>query len=120
MFQFYRNSEAISAYTHLEERFGPWARTYAMICFVLIQLARMGTIFYSIALTLKALTGYSMPAIMITTGICIIVYTMMGGMKAVIWTEVVQAVIKTLGALLILYLIVSQLDGGFEYIVETE
>src|ERR1044072_755927 len=90
-----------------------------MICFVLIQLARMGTIFYSIALTLKALTGYSMPAIMITTGICIIVYTMMGGMKAVIWTEVVQAVIKTLGALLILYLIVSQLDGGFDYIIDT-
>ncbi len=116
---FYRNSEAISAYTHLEERFGPWARTYAMICFVLIQLARMGTIFYSIALTLKALTGYSMPAIMITTGICIIIYTMMGGMKAVIWTEVVQAVIKTLGALLILYLIVSQLKGGFNYIIET-
>lgn len=116
---FYRNSEAISAYTHLEERFGAWARTYAMICFVLIQLARMGTIFYSIALTLKALTGFSMPAIMISTGFCIIVYTMMGGMKAVIWTEVVQAIIKTLGALLILYLIVTQLDGGFDYIIAT-
>lgn len=116
---FYRNSKTISAYTHLEERFGAWARTYAMICFVLIQLARMGTIFYSIALTLKALTGFSMPAIMITTGICIIIYTMMGGMEAVIWTEVVQSIIKTLGALLILYLIISRLNGGFNYIIET-
>ena len=116
---FYRNSDTISAYTHLEERFGAWARTYAMICFVLIQLARMGTIFYSIALTLKALTGFSMPAIMITTGICIIIYTMMGGMKAVIWTEVVQAIIKTLGALLILYLLISHLDGGVKYIIDT-
>src|SRR5690349_3441681 len=42
---FYRNSETISAYTHLEDRFGAWARTYAMICFVLIQLARLRNIF---------------------------------------------------------------------------
>ena len=48
---FYRMSGEISAYTHLEHRFGPWARTYAMICFVLTQLARMGSIFFGIALT---------------------------------------------------------------------
>jgi SSS family solute:Na+ symporter len=116
---FYRNSHEISAYTHLERRFGAWARTYAMICFVLIQLARMGTIFYSIALTIKALTGFSMPAIMVTVGSCIILYTMLGGMKAVIWTEVIQAIIKTLGALLILYLIISELDGGIGDIIKT-
>ena len=52
---FYRKSGEISAYTHLEHRFGPWARTYAMVCFVLTQLARMGSIFFGIALTLEAL-----------------------------------------------------------------
>ena len=43
---FYRKSGEVSAYTHLERRFGPWARTYAMVCFVLTQLARMGSIFF--------------------------------------------------------------------------
>ncbi|WP_242627210.1 sodium:solute symporter [Olivibacter jilunii] len=115
---FYRSSGEVSAYTHLEHRFGPWARTYAVVCFLLTQLARMGSVFFGIALSLQALTGYSMEAIMLVTGICIIIYTVMGGIEAVIWTEVVQGVIKTLGAVLIIYLIVSNMPGGIPKIVE--
>jgi len=109
---FYRQTGEISAYTHLEKRFGPWARTYAVICFLLTQIARMGSIFFGIALSLQALTGYPMATIMIVMGICIIIYTVLGGMEAVIWTEVVQGIIKTLGALLILILIITEMPGG--------
>jgi solute:Na+ symporter, SSS family len=116
---FYRKSHEISAYTHLEHRFGPWARTYAVICFLLTQIARMGSIFFGIALSLQALLGYPMAAIMIVMGVCIIIYTVMGGMEAVIWTEVIQAVIKTLGAFLILYLIIREMPGGVSAIIET-
>ncbi|MBN9381199.1 MAG: sodium:solute symporter [Chitinophagaceae bacterium] len=116
---FYRGTGEVSAYTHLEHRFGAWARTYAVVCFLLTQLARMGSIFFGIALTLQALTGYSMTLIMIVVGLCIILYTVMGGIEAVIWTEVVQAVIKTLGALLIIYLIIKGMPGGFPKIMET-
>ncbi|MET0573539.1 MAG: sodium:solute symporter [Pedobacter agri] len=115
---FYRSTGEISAYTHLEKRFGAWARVYAVICFLLTQLARMGSIFFGIALSLQALTGYSMQMIMIVMGVCIIFYTVLGGIEAVIWTEVVQAVVKTLGALLILYLIISNMPGGVSKIVE--
>lgn len=115
---FYRRTGEISAYTHLEHRFGSWARTYAVVCFLLTQLARMGSIFFGIALSLQALTGYSMEMIMIVMGISIIIYTVMGGIEAVIWTEVVQAVIKTLGALIILYLIIREMPGGVPKIVE--
>jgi solute:Na+ symporter, SSS family len=107
---FYRNGKAISAYSHLEERFGAWARTYAMVCFIMTQLARMGTIFYGLALTINALSGIEMPLIITVSGIVIILYTVLGGMEAVIWTEVIQAILKTLGALLILGLILHQLD----------
>ena len=72
---FYRSHGEVSAYTHLEKRFGAWARTYAMVCFILTQLARMGSIFFGIALTLQALTGVDMKTIMVVTGICIIIYT---------------------------------------------
>jgi solute:Na+ symporter, SSS family len=115
---FYRSVGGISAYSHLEHRFGPWARTYAVICFLLTQLARMGSIFFGIALSLQALTGYSMSTVMVVMGICIIVYTVMGGMEAVIWTEVVQGVIKTLGALLIIYLIIADMPGGVSKIID--
>jgi solute:Na+ symporter, SSS family len=108
---FYRSTGEVSAYTHLEKRFGPWARTYAVICFLLTQIARMGTIFFGIALSLQALIGYPMATIMIVMGVCIIVYTVLGGMEAVIWTEVVQGIIKTLGAILILFLIISEMGG---------
>lgn len=115
---FYRGTGEISAYTHLENRFGPWARAYAVVCFLLTQLARMGSIFFGIALSLQALTGYSMQMIMIVMGICIIIYTVMGGIEAVIWTEVVQAVVKTFGALLILYLIITNMPGGAAKVIE--
>ncbi len=115
---FYRSSGSVSAYTHLEHRFGAWARTYAVICFLLTQLARMGSIFFGIALSLQALTGYPLATIMIVVGICIVLYTVMGGIEAVIWTEVVQAVVKTAGALVIIYLIVDGMDGGIAEIIK--
>lgn len=114
---FYRNSGEISAYTHFEKRFGAWARTFTVICFLLTQIARMGSIFFGIALILQALTGFDMKTIMLVIGICIIIYTVMGGIEAVIWTEVVQAFIKTLGALLILYLVVVNMPGGIKQII---
>lgn len=115
---FYRTSGGVSAYTHLEHRFGPWARTYAMVCFLLTQLARMGSIFFGIALSLQALTGYDMVTIMMVTGVCIVIYTVMGGIEAVIWTEVVQGVIQTFGGLLIMYLIFTNVDGGVGKIID--
>ncbi len=115
---FYRRTGEVSAYTNLEKRFGPWARTYAVVCFLLTQFARMGSIFFGMALSLQALTGFSMASIMIVMGICIIFYTVLGGIEAVIWTEVVQGIIKTLGAILILYLVIKEIPGGVSKIVE--
>lgn len=114
---FYRSHGEVSAYTHLEKRFGPWARTYAMVCFIMTQLVRMGSIFFGIALTLQALTGVDMKTIMIVTGICIIIYTVLGGMEAVIWTEVIQGIIKTAGALIVLGIILYEMKGGVGEIV---
>lgn len=115
---FYRKTGEVSAYTHLEHRFGPWARTYAVSCFLLTQLARMGSIFFGIALSLQALTGLSMSMVMIVMGICIIIYTVMGGLEAVIWTEVVQGIIKTLGGLLIVFVVIDGVPGGVSKIVD--
>ena len=55
---------------------------------------------------------------MLVVGLCIILYTVMGGIEAVIWTEVVQAVIKTFGAMLIIYVVIKDMPGGFSKIME--
>ena len=109
---FYRNSGEISAYHHLEERFGLWARTYAMACYVLTQIARMGTILFGVALGLNALVGVDVLSIIVATGVLVTLYTLLGGIEAVIWTDVVQSIVLMLGALLIFLLLVFGMPEG--------
>lgn len=109
---FYRRSGEVSAYAHLEARFGPWARTYAALCFLLVQVARMGTILYLLALALAPLTGWSLPALILITSVIVMVYTLVGGMEAVIWTDVMQSVVLIGGAVLCAVLPMLTIPGG--------
>ena len=76
---FYRNMGSVSAYSFLEERFGPWARMYASMCYLLTQIARMGSILFLLALPMNSLMGWNIPLVIVVTSIAIIVYSMMGG-----------------------------------------
>ncbi|MGV3640287.1 MAG: sodium:solute symporter, partial [Adhaeribacter sp.] len=96
---FYRRINHISAYYFLESRFGPWARTYASACYLLTQLARMGAILYLLALPMNVLFGWSIPLIIVVTGLAVVLYSMMGGIEAVIWTDAVLGFVLMGGAL---------------------
>jgi solute:Na+ symporter, SSS family len=109
---FYRRSGEVSAYHHLEQRFGPWARTYAVVCYVLTQIARMGTILYLLALALAPLTGWSLVTLILLTSALVILYTLAGGMEAVIWTDVVQSVVLVGGALACAGILLFGMPGG--------
>ena len=115
---FFRRTGEVSAYTHLEKRFGPWARVYAVICYLLTQMGRIGTILYLVALALVPLTGWDVKTIIILTGILVTIYTLVGGIEAVIWTDVVQSVVLTLGILLTLGLIFSRMPEGAGQVFE--
>lgn len=108
----YRSSDAISAYAQLEQRFGPWARTYALVCYLLSQLARMGTILYLVALALAPLTGWDVKTIILVTGLLVTVYTLLGGIEAVIWTDVVQSFVLVAGAFLCAGLLLMDMPEG--------
>lgn len=108
----YRKLNSESAYFYLEQRFGLWARIYASICYLLTQLARMGTILYLLALPMNALFGWSIPLIIIITGISVIIYSMMGGIEAVIWTDAIQGIVLIAGALACLLVIFVEIPGG--------
>lgn len=108
----YRATHDVSAYAYLERRFGLWARLYALVCYLLTQVARIGTILYLVALALQPLTGWPIEAIILGGGVVIILYTVIGGIEAVIWTDAIQSVILTLGALLCAALLLFGMPGG--------
>ena len=115
---FYRESGNISAYAHVEKRFGPWARLYMDICYLLTQLARMASIMFGVSLVLNALTGIDIAYIIIAMGVLVTLYTLLGGIEAVIWTDVIQSVVLTLGAILIVVILCIDVDGGFMGIIQ--
>lgn len=109
---FYRSSGAGSAYEHLEHRFGVWARMYAVVCYLLTQIARMGTIMIGVSLVLHALTGWSMVMIILVSGLFVTLYTLLGGIEAVIWTDVVQSLVLMVGAVVLLGMLLFGMPEG--------
>lgn len=109
---FYRNNGSVSAYAFLEERFGAWARYYASACYLLTQMARMGSILYLLAMPMNVLMGWDLQIVIIITSIAIILYSMLGGMKAVIWTEAIQGFILIGGALVCLLVLLFSMPEG--------
>lgn len=115
---FYRRSGHISAYQHLEKQFGRWARTYAVIFYLLTQISRMGAIMVGVALALHALTGWDIYTIIIATGVLVTAYTLIGGIEAVIWTDVIQSIILIIGAITILIMLWFKMPDGATQIIE--
>jgi SSS family solute:Na+ symporter len=116
---FYRRSGHVSAYEHLEERFGLWARTYAVACFLLYQTARMGTVIYLLAKAVAPLTGWPVPTTIVITGILMTVYTLAGGIKAVVWAGVLQSFVLVAGTAVCVLLLMLGTPGGVAGTVST-
>ena len=109
---FYRSQDSISAYSFLENRFGPWARIYASSCYLLTQIARTGSILYLLALPMNVLLGWHIQTIIVVTSVAIVLYSMLGGMKAVIWTEAIQGIILIGGALVCMFILLFDMPEG--------
>lgn len=109
---FYRNIQSVSAYSFLEERFGYWARAYAAACYLLTQIARIGSVLFLLALALHFMLGWSISLIIIVTGLAVIIYAVLGGIKAVIWTDAIQGIILIVGALVSTAVLLFSLDGN--------
>jgi SSS family solute:Na+ symporter len=109
---FYRHSGDISAYHHLERRFGAWARTYAVVCYLLTQMARMGTILYLLGLALSPMTGWDVRLIIVLTGVLVTLYTFLGGTEGVIWTDAVHSVVMIAGVLVCVWILLGGMPQG--------
>ena len=108
-----RRINAVTAYQFLENRFDVGLRLFGSASFILFQLFRMSVVVFLPALALSAVTGFNLTLCIILMGLISTVYTAFGGIKAVIWTDVLQVVVLFGGALLALVLVSMNLEGGF-------
>lgn len=108
----YRKVGSPSAYYYIETRFGPWARIYVSLCYLLTQMMRIGTILFLLALPLNVLFGWSIAATIVVTGLLVAVYSLLGGIQAVVWSDAIQGIILIAGALLCLGFILFSAKGG--------
>jgi len=114
---FFRRGRITSTYQYLEMRFGPSIRVYGAVVFIIAQLVRESMILYLVSLMVHEMTGLNFAACIVAGGIVVAGYTIIGGIDAVIWTDVVQTIVLVAGGLLSLGVIIYHLPGGLGQIL---
>ncbi|OHB77059.1 MAG: sodium:solute symporter [Planctomycetes bacterium RBG_16_64_10] len=108
----YRTRVKVSAFEYMEQRFGGWARVYSSVSFMFGESTRVGMILYLLSLPLHDITGWPYVAIIVVAGMTVIFYTMIGGIEAVVWTDVVQVIILFGGAFAAVFFVFAQMPEG--------
>ncbi|MEE2624268.1 MAG: sodium/solute symporter [Verrucomicrobiota bacterium] len=110
---FFRKLDLTSAYLYLERRFNLGVRLFGSFSFIFAHIGRIAIVLYLPAVALAAVSNINIYAAIIIIGLLCVVYTVMGGIEAVVWTDAIQAVVLLGGAILCFILVVTRLDGGF-------
>lgn len=119
----YFEGNLVTAYALLESRFGLGARRFTSIVFMVTRAMADAVRVFATAIPVALIIGpvlpkqYAMPTAILVLGLLTVVYTYRGGMKAVVWTELLQASIYLVGGLSALVLIGQAVDGGWSTIV---
>jgi SSS family transporter len=108
----FQRSPISTAYEYLEKRFNVLVRIYGSACFFIFQIGRVGIVMLLPAIALSAATGLDKYQCILAMGVLATIYTYMGGIEAVIWTDVIQAIVLVAGAIFALVAISLSLDGG--------
>jgi len=116
---FFRKLNLTCAYEYLELRFNLACRLFASLAFNLFMVARVAVVAYLPALAVAAATGADINMCIVVVCLLTIVYCAVGGIEAVIWSDVVQGAVLLGGALLILGSLIFGTDGGIAGMVTT-
>jgi SSS family transporter len=113
----YYKGEFETAYHYLGSRFGEPMRKYASVTFILLRIFADGVRLFTTAIPVKFITGWSYFECILLIGVITLIYSYIGGVKAVIWTDVIQMFIYTFAAIASIYLIYQMLPNGFQDII---
>ncbi|MCC6679329.1 MAG: sodium:solute symporter [Phycisphaeraceae bacterium] len=114
---FYRKAGVTTAYQYLESRFGPSVRAYVASVYMLAQIVRVSIILYLVSLVVHEMTGMNAELCVITAGVFVAFYTIVGGIDAVIWTDVIQTIVLIVGGIVCLCSILMSIPGGISEVL---
>jgi SSS family solute:Na+ symporter len=116
----FRKVIGISTYEYFEKRFGFVPRLYTSLSFSLMHFAKMGTVFYLMALAVGTMMGIvsdqGLMLLIFALGVLVVVYTLLGGIEAVIWCDVVQGIVLVGAGLLVVFTLFFKGDGAAEMV----
>ena len=115
---FFCNLRLYSAYEYFEKRFDVSVRCLSSGLFIIRVLIWLALATYAPALALQAVTGMPLWVTIILTGSLTTLYTTLGGMKAVIWTDVIQFFVLVGGMVVIFIAAITGVPGGFSSAME--
>ena len=115
----YVNGELLTAYQLLRQRFNPAVQRTASGIFLVTRTLADGMRLFLTALLLQQFAGWDIAVSVLVMGVATIVYTYLGGMEAVIWTDVIQFAVYVFGALVAAGFVLSQVQGGWGGFVAT-
>lgn len=120
----YYEGELVTAYALLERRFGLATRRFTSIVFMVTRALADSVRVFATAIPVSLIVGpvlprpYAMPTAILLLGLLTVVYTYRGGMKAVVWTELLQAGVYLLGGISAIVLLGKVVPGGWNEILE--
>lgn len=109
----YFRGQIETAYQVLGHRFGETTRRTASLLFLVTRSLADGLRLFLAAKVLQFVTGWPIWTAIVAVEMATIVYTYLGGMRAVIWADVIQFTIYILGALVALFILIGKLPGGW-------
>lgn len=121
----YYEGELVTAYALLERRFGLATRRFTSIVFMVTRGIADSVRVFATAIPIALIIGpaiprgYVMPMSILILGVLTIIYTYKGGMRAVVWTELLQAGVYVLGGISAIVLLGGAVDGGWSAIIST-
>lgn len=103
-----------TAYEYLEHRFNLCLRQISSAVFIVRVTLWLALLLSAPALVIAETTGIPLWISILLTGICTTIYTTVGGMRAVIYTDVMQFCVLVLGIAVVFMVAVQKIPGGFE------
>ncbi len=115
----YSNLNCTTAYEYLEKRFHVSVRCLASALFIILRIAWMAAATFAASVAIAGISGMNQYVVTVGLGAVAIAYTMLGGLRAVMWTDVLQFFVFFGTILFAAGLLISQSDGGASQIIET-
>lgn len=116
---FFYNLQLYSIYEYLEKRFSLSIRLIASGIFIVFKVCYLALAIYAPAIMVEMMTGISIVWIVLATGIATTLYTLLGGIKSVIWTDTVQLVVLLGGIFVVTAVAIDGVDSGLAGVLES-